>query len=507
MSGSRHRARGASAAGALVAGVLALVAAACGSASAPAQGSSASGAGHAGAAAGRATLSSWPEFGLDPQRSNATSASVGIDAGNVASLRRRHVSLPGTVDSSPIYLHDASVDGAAHDVVVVTTTYGKTLAIDAGSGARLWTFTPPGYARWAGSAQITTATPIADPDGRYVYAAAPDGDIYKLALSDGAEVHEGGWPVSVTRDPTHEKIAAPLNIDGGYVVVATGGYIGDIPPYQGHVVAISRAGGHIRAVFNSLCANRHHIITPSSCPASDSAMWSRSGVVVEPGGGRVLVGTGNAPWNGRTDFGDSALELTFPALRLRQEFTPTDQAMLNSDDLDFGTGGPALLGDGEMLVGGKDGLMRVVSLARMDGHRPSSKHLLGGELQQIATPGGGELITAPAVWAHGGKTTVFVAEAGGTAAYALRGGRLRRLWETSTPGTSPVVAGGLVYVYNPAAGGIDVYSPGSAHPLAHLAGSPGHWNSPIAVDGHVIEPEGDANEHLVSGGLDIFSVR
>ena len=129
----------------------------------------------AGAHVGRAAASDWPEFGLDPQRSDVSEA------------RHRHhqrqrrppaarwtCTLPGTVDSSPIYLHGVIVAGATHNVVVVTTTYGKTLAIDADSGKILWTFTPPGYAGWAGSAQITTASPLADPDGQFVYAASPE---------------------------------------------------------------------------------------------------------------------------------------------------------------------------------------------------------------------------------------------------------------------------------------------------------------------------------------------
>ena len=60
----------------------------------------------------------------------------------------------------------------------------------------------------------------------------------------------------VTRDPTHEKLGAALNIDGPDVVVATSGYLGDIPPYQGHVVLIERSSGRVEAVFNTLCANR-----------------------------------------------------------------------------------------------------------------------------------------------------------------------------------------------------------------------------------------------------------
>lgn len=188
-------------------------------------------------------LLDWPEFGLDPQRSDASELSTGITAANLQHLHRLTVQLPGTVDSSPIYLHQASVDGAAHNVIVVTTTYGKTIAVDADSGAILWTFTPAGYSRWAGSPQITNATPIADPQGRFVYSASPDGLIHKLSLSDGQEDRSGSWPVSITRDATHEKIAAALNIDGGYVVAATGGYFGDAPPYQGHVVLIARSTG------------------------------------------------------------------------------------------------------------------------------------------------------------------------------------------------------------------------------------------------------------------------
>ena len=41
------------------------------------------------------------------------------------------------------------------------------------------------------------------------------------------------------------------------MLVTTGGYIGDTPPYQGHVVTISRATGRITGEWNSLCSNRH----------------------------------------------------------------------------------------------------------------------------------------------------------------------------------------------------------------------------------------------------------
>lgn len=451
-----------------------------------------------------APLTDWPEFGLDPQRSDATNRPTGITAKNVGSLKDRQVKLSGTIDSSPLYLHAAKVGGATHDVVVATSSYGRVFAIDADSGKRLWTYTPPGYSGLLGSEQITNSGPLAD--GGFVYSASPDGVVHKLSIASGHEVRAGAWPVTVTRDPTREKMGSALNVAGPDILATTSGYIGDAPTYQGHVVAISRRSGKIDAVFNTLCAQRRAIIVPTSCPESDSAILSRGGAVVEPGGKRLLIDTGNATWDGRQYFGDSAIELTLPGLDFRQAYTPRNQAELNEQDLDLGSSAPALLGEGRVLVVGKDGVMRVLALGRLDGHRPGGKQALGGEVQTLETPGDTQLFTQPAVWHHGKGTTVFVADFSATAAYALRGGKLHQLWENDTPGTSPIMAGGLLYVYEPNEGGIEVYEPGSSKPIAKLPGAPGHWNSPIVADGHVVEPEGDANEHSGTGTIDILKL-
>jgi hypothetical protein len=454
-----------------------------------------------------APVRDWPEFGFDAQRSDVASGATGITAANVSHLHRLRVSLPGTVDSSPVYLHGVAVGGASHDVIVVTTTYGRTLALDAAGGRILWTFTPPGYRSWAGSSQITTTSPLADPGRQFVYAASPDGLVHKLALQNGAEAP--GWPARVTLEPRREKLAAALNVDGPYVIATTGGYFGDAPTYQGHVALIDRASGHLVSVFNTLCSNRRGLIVPSSCSASDSAILSRAGAVVEPGGGRLLIDTGNGPWNGATNFGDSVIELTVPGLRLRQAFTPVDQSHLNQTDTDLGSSGPALLGGDRVIVAGKDGVLRVLALSRLNGHPggrgSASTRRLGGELQRLQVPGGAELFSAPAVWRHGGEATAFVADEAGTAAYVLRRGRLLRAWQNSNPGTSPVLAGGMLFVYDPTGGGINVYRPASPRPIAKLPGASGHWNSPIVADGHVVEPEGNANDHAETGTLEIFS--
>jgi hypothetical protein len=52
-----------------------------------------------------------------------------------------------------------------------------------------------------------------------------------------------------------------------------------------------------------------------------------------------------------------------------------------------------------------------------------------------------------------------------------------------------------------------VYRPASGRAITTLAAPSGHWNSPIVVDGHVIEPTGDDNDHLLTGSLVIYSAR
>src|SRR5436305_3833074 len=121
----------------------------------------------------------WLQFGGDVASSGAADFATGITAANLASLIKRQVRLNGTVDASAIYLHDINVQGGIHDTFFVTTTYGKTIAVDADTGAVIWEYTPPGYASWAGSAQVTNSTPVADPGREFIYASAPDGAVRK----------------------------------------------------------------------------------------------------------------------------------------------------------------------------------------------------------------------------------------------------------------------------------------------------------------------------------------
>jgi len=444
-------------------------------------------------AAGSTATADWTRFGYNAIRSSDDPNATGVTAANIAALVRQQVSLPGTVDASAIYLHGAEVKGAAHDTLFVTTTYGITLAIDARTGSILWQSKPSAYASYAGSAQITTATPVADPGRKWIYAASPDGKIEKLSVADG----HPAWRVSITKLPSTEKIAASLNYANGHVIATTGGYIGDAPPYQGHVAIISPAGKLLH-VWNSLCSNRRGLLVPSTCAQSDSAIWGRAGAVVMPSG-NLLVATGNGEWDGHTYWGDATIELS-PKARMLGNYTPTNTAELNATDTDIGSTSPVYLTKTLIAQGGKDGKIRLLSLVRLRGTSPHK----GRELQIVSTPSGSELFTAPAVWREHGRTWLIAADGGATQAWILRNGRLHSVWRNQTAGTSPVIAGGLLYVYDPGGGGLNVYKPASGQLVTTLTAGGGHWNTPIATDGLVVLPEGNANDHATTGVLDIW---
>jgi hypothetical protein len=348
-----------------------------------------------------------------------------------------------------------------------------------------------------GTRQFTNSTPAAAPDLQSIYAASPDGYIQKLAVSDGRVL----WRTAITELPQREKMASPLKLFRGRVIAVTAGYIGDRQPYQGHIAILDAGSGKLLRVWNSLCSNRTGLMQPSSCAQSRSAIWGRAGAVIDSSDGQIFIATGNGDWNGTTDWGDALVELDSRATEIRGNYTPVDNEGLNDSDLDLGSTSPVLLSANLLAQGGKDGKIRLLSRQGIAGATPHKGH----ELQIVSTPSGTDLLTQPAVWRHGDQTWMFAADSGGTAAWQVRSGTLHEEWRNGTGGTSPFEADGLLFVYAPD-GGLNVYEASSGRRIATLPCGPGHWNSPIVVDGKIILPEGDANSRATKGVLDIWAV-
>ena len=156
------------------------------------------------------------------------------------------------------------------------------------------------------------------------------------------------WSRRITFDPGHEKIASSLHVSGSWVVAVTGGYIGDAPPYDGHVVTIDRASGRIVQVWNTECSDRHRLIRASSCGVTntrgDNAIWGRAGAVDRAGQRADPGHHRQRPLRRAHELGrQRARAGARRQRRLLHNWTPTDQAHLAANDLDLGSTSPALL--------------------------------------------------------------------------------------------------------------------------------------------------------------------
>lgn len=383
-------------------------------------------------------------------------------------------------------------------------------ALDANTGSQLWSKSTRGPTR------CTTAGPAVDPSGRWVYAPGFDGRVHRYQSATGKEDRTRGWPQLVTRMPDVEKVAATLTVTKKYLYVTTSGFIGDQGHYQGHLVTINLATGRSH-VFNSLCSNIHALLWPDSshspyCSADKSGLFGRGQGVVDPVNGDVYIVSGNGPWNGKTNWGDSIMKLNPSGQRLLDTFTPTNQADLEAQDADLGSTGPALLPairEGSrtyhlLVQGGKGpacGSCRGTALRLLNRDDLSGKGRpghLGGDLQDVQAPGGCEVLTAPAVWTNTstGEIWVFYANGCGVAGYRLSQPspgtfHLDRMWSVKDGGTTPVVGHGALFVAHD--GAITAYAPSTGAVLWRGSVGSIHWQYPRIVNGRLFIADNDGH--------------
>jgi hypothetical protein len=99
-------------------------------------------------------------------------------------------------------------------------------------------------------------------------------------------------------------------------------------------------------------------------------------------------------------------------------YTPTNFAFLQSSDQDLGSTAPAILPApgyaGRLAVqSGKDGKLRLINLMDLSGKGGPGN--VGGEIQLINVPQGGQVLSALAVWVNpaDSSTWVFVVNGNG----------------------------------------------------------------------------------------------
>jgi hypothetical protein len=461
-------------------------------------------------------LYDWLQFDGDSSHSGNNTLERIISPANVSQLHLLfQVTLPAVVDGAPAYLNGVVTASGTRNLLFVTTRTGDVVALDASSGVIVWD-----QPNRAGACLInndtvrneacyTTASPAVDPDRQFVYSYGLDGYVHKYKVGDGTEVLTGGWPELVSRKVYDEKGSSALTIATAksgisYLYVAHGGYPGDRGNYQGHLTAIDLSDG-TQKVFNTLCSDQavhfvdSRVVSGPDCyPVTQSAIWARAGVVYDPENDRIYMATGNGDFlPGQFDWGDTVFSLHPDGSGAGNgnpldSYTPTSFQNLQNTDADLGSTAPALLpaagGNYPHLAvqGGKDGLLRLLNLDDLSGQSQVGK--TGGEVFSMSVPMGGVVLTQPAVWVDpaDNHTWVFVSNGSGMAGLELviNGSgdpSLQAQW-TAGPGTSPIVANGVLYY---ARGGlVSALSPTDGSLLWSNNQVGGiHWQSPMVANG------------------------
>ena len=288
----------------------------------------------------------------------------------------------GYVFAQPLIAPNVAIPGrGVHNLIIIATENDSVYAFDAdnnlgANASPIWhdSFINPSAgitpvpASETGSSEIAneigiTSTPVIDPASETVYVSAKTKEVsgtttlvtnyvhrlHALDLTTGAE--KFGGPVIITAtvpgngdgstndslwfNPLRHLNRLSLLLNNGIVYVGFAS-LGDKTPYHGWLFGYNAQTLAQTTVYNA---------TPNG---SDGGYWESACGPAADTNGNIYISTGNGSYDGTTnnDYGDSLLKLsTTNGLALSDYFTPHDETNLNSDDLDFGSGGMTLLPD------------------------------------------------------------------------------------------------------------------------------------------------------------------
>jgi hypothetical protein len=262
------------------------------------------------------------------------------------------LTVDGYVFAQPLYVANLAIDGKNHNVVYVATEHDSVYAFDAdAAGTPLW------HVSFLGSAAATvpagnvgstvkpevgiTGTPVIDPGSNTLYVVAETLEkgstyvhrLHALDLATGAERPNSPVVISGGVFQSKEQLQrGSLLLANGQIYFAFGSQ-GDTGTYQGWVFAYDPSSLAQTSRWNNVPTGSQGGIWMSGAgPAADS-------------GGNLYVMSGNGTFNPSSgDYGDSLVKLG-SNLAVLDYFTPFDQAQLNQNDGDFGSGGPMIVPD------------------------------------------------------------------------------------------------------------------------------------------------------------------
>jgi hypothetical protein len=303
-------------------------------------------------------------------------------------------SLPvsGNTFAQPLYVPALTIGGAKHNVVYVATAENNVYAFDADSGntTPLWTVnlgtpvpsqdiceTDPPECPYTDVIPVIgiLATPVIDPVSGTIYVVANTKDsggnyhfkLHALSLTTGAEKFSGPTEITATGFTQLTELCRPgILLVNGTVYIGFGS-VGDFPTWHGYVMGYNAATLQQLAVYDS---------TPQHNDVGGAGIWQTGNGLVSDASGEIYAITSNGNFDlntGGEDYGSAYVKLSGSTLAVLDYFVPYNQAMLNpeEDNVDLGSGGPLLIPNTTLLVGGgKDAVLRVVDTTNMGKYNP-----------------------------------------------------------------------------------------------------------------------------------------
>ena len=295
--------------------------------------------------------------------------------------------------------------------------------------------------------------------------------LFGLDLFTGqVELDEPAMP-SAGEDELAQLQRPGLALDDGDVVIAYGQNAGDCPgpngPAHGYVVSIPEIGGQL------------HYFQISSGQDRGAVWMGGSSPVVDPQGNVYVASVDGYDLGAGQPYDDSdaVLELS-PLMQLESIFYPKDWQTLSADDLDLGTGDPALVNGLVFQIGKTDiaYLLRQGNLGGEEGEVTSHSICRGN-------PDGGHAVNGSVVYVPcpNGVTAVRVS--------TKRRAHLTKLW-TDKDGAagSPIIAGGLVWTIS--GNTVRGLRPGNGHEAVSITfgAHANHFPTPSVGDGLLLLP-------------------
>jgi outer membrane protein assembly factor BamB len=306
--------------------------------------------------------------------------------------------LDGEVHGSPLVVSGMAIRGGKADVVYALTDGNSVYALDAATGAILWTrrkLAPPLTATefrgmWGWDRQFGAAsTPVIDRHSGTIYVGfIRENGLRQISQLWALDLHTGkdrpGWPVTLAGtdrgcafNAGHLNQRGALTLVDGWVYAVFGGRA-DTPPWRGWVIGVNTRDP----------AERQRAFTSS--PHTDGAgIWSAGGLSAGPNGDLFAV-TGN----GEVDLGEDEDSLNQAVLRLTTSggalrfvkqpvdyYRPSNYKDLDEQDEDLGGATAIVLPDQPgtstphvLFTGGKGGVAYLMNRDNLGG--------VGGELWQ-----------------------------------------------------------------------------------------------------------------------------